>query len=169
MDSLRRFFEWSRPYWLGAGIGLVIVVALGTAWAIILSRSAQEQTERITRIVQGTPGPEGEPGIGIRRVSIVEIASGQEPFARLRFPGQVTLFLPAAEAGPQGPRGLRGHDATGPPGPRGPRGPQGPPGARGRQGTIPMARIVAAVGIYLRSHELICTRTGPQTLTCKVR
>lgn len=165
MRRLERLWESSRPYWLGIGIGLAIIVMLGTGWAIILSRSAKSETRITRQIIEGTPGPEGKPGIGVTSVLVHTVPAGSNPRATLRR-GLLTLWIPLApngSTGPPGPAGFRG-----PRGPQGPPGPIGPPGLPGPVTTVTMKQIQAAVESFLRSHTFRCKRDD-SVFICRVQ
>lgn len=164
MRRLDRLWEVSRAYWAGLLIGVVLLLLGALAvWQVLAYRATTQEVLRITRVIEGTPGPQGEPGIGVSNVVVHTLPNGFDPRASLRR-GLLSLWIPLAANGSTGPMGPRG-----PRGAEGARGPQGPPGPSGKPGaTVSTNQIRAAVESFLRSHTFRCKRDG-DTFTCRVQ
>jgi len=161
----------------------MLALSAAVVWAAVKAYKAQAQVQRVTEIVEGTPGPQGEPGIGVERVIVHSLPAGSAPSASLshgllilRIPEGAPGFRgPAGERGPRGEPGARG--VRGPAGPRGITGPRGERGEAGEDGepgtTITQQQIAKMVSDFLRNHKFVCTVIGdPEaptlTLACKV-
>lgn len=175
----RSLDEHVRPLSIGMLIGLGMLALSGAVvWTAVKAYKAQAQVQHVTEIVEGTPGPQGEPGIGVERAVVHSLPPGATPSASLSH-GLLVLRLPEGAPGFRGPAGERGprgeQGARGPAGPRGIPGPTGERGEAGEEGkpgtTITQQQIAKMVSDFIRNHKLVCTVVGDPkapTLTCKV-
>jgi len=156
-----------RPYLLGTLIGLLLLgLSAAVVWATVKARQAGDRVTEITRVIEGTPGPQGEPGVGVHSVVIHPLPSTEAPHARL-FHGILTLWIPEGQAGARGPEGARGpRGAQGNTGARGPRGRAGIQGVRGEKGEDgdpgPVGKptpqqLEHAVEEFLKDSSFVCT------------
>jgi hypothetical protein len=154
--------------WL-AGLGITRIIALVLVAAVAVTygflavrwqRATDTEIQRITRVVEGTPGPEGEPGIGVSSVLVHTLPPGFDPRATLRH-GLLTLWIPLAADGDRG--------ATGPRGPQGPHGPEGLAGKPGKPGEdVSVKQIRAIVESVVRSLTFRCKLETKNVFTCRV-
>lgn len=156
-----------RPYLAGTLIGLLLLgLSASVVWATVKTHRTEHQVTEITRVIEGTPGPAGEPGVGVRSVVIHPLPSTEAPHARL-FHGILTLWIPEGQEGARGPQGERGpRGGQGDTGARGPRGHVGAQGIRGERGDEgepgPVGKptpqqIEHAVEEVLKDSSFVCT------------
>lgn len=175
MGPFRRFSPAAvHPYIAGVALGsLLLVLSAATVWAVVNSHKATDKVTHITRVVEGTPGPQGEPGLGVTSVVIRMLPEGEAASASL-FHGHLTLRIPRGATGlrgltgERGPRGPAGD--SGAPGNRGPRGPSGPQGEVGARGPMPSDDDLGdAIRDFFKKHTLRCVVTkDPKVFSCTV-
>lgn len=163
--------EAAKPLAVGVLTGLAILVLLAAvAYAMVTARNAHEDVTRVTEVVEGTPGPQGEPGVGVRTVVVRVLPADAAPSASLSH-GTLTLRIPRGQPGAPGARGERGpRGEPGPTGARGARGETGETGLPGKQGPQGIRGpgpsdddIEDAVRDFLRSHTFTCTPKSPSS------
>lgn len=171
MDRFWRFYDVAKPYLFALLASFVVLGLLASAvfLAVYIRRqeSQKEELRRVTQIIEGTPGPQGEPGIGVHSVVCLPVGSCEATLQQQRL--TLRVDLPEGPRGPRGFRGARGNDGNrGAKGEKGDRGERGFTGGEGKPGKPNDAQIAALINAFFRSHTFTCTRISGQTWTCRV-
>jgi hypothetical protein len=153
-------------------LGLLFVIAIAySVWATVQAHNTRTELTRITRLVEGTPGPQGKPGLGVESVLVHTLPPGSEAKSSLRH-GLLQLWLPIGETGARGPRGPGGTDGHAPSANQiaaaVSRYCARHNACRGPAGEVSERQIRVAVETFMRSHTFVCQfKAG--VLTCRVR
>ena len=153
------------------GLLLLLVIAIAySSWATVQAHNTRTELHRITRIVEGTPGPQGEAGIGIRHA--ICLPGGR---CKATLHGQTLTLRIVPPRGPQGERGPAGGEGRTPSARQVAvlvarycashnlcRGLPGPPGV------VTTKQIRAAVDAFMHSHVFTC-KLKSGVLTCRVQ
>jgi hypothetical protein len=157
-------------YTRAIALTLLFVIAIAySVWATVQAHNTRTELTRITRLVEGTPGPQGEPGVGVRHVICLPAARCSATLYRQTL--TLRISPPRGATGQRGPRGRSGTDGNGPSAVQiaaaVARYCARHNGCRGPAGAISEKQIAAAVNAFMRSHTFTC-RMKAGVLICRV-
>ena len=151
------------------GLGLLISIAAGYGYIVYKQVQTRTDVRNLTRVIEGTPGPQGQPGLGIDEVKVLTVAPDRPAGAR-KVGQTLYLRIPRGDTGKRGPVGPIG--GKGPKGEKGEKGNNGSVGPVGPSGSISQKKLMAAVNSFLRSHTLRCElkiEEGKKIFICRVQ